>query len=323
MKSKKDTAAVTERRHRYICRKCGNRTSGFTGTVRVSSKLCRKCFGKRKDRRHRELNDLTGAEWAKLSLSVQQYPDVRSKKQRLHGACFPISLVKQFVSKYTKKGDNVFDPFAGVGTTHDACIELARNCIGIDINARFTKLARSSFPKRTKRKYKIYTRDATHMAKIIARESIDFIITSPPYASLLKNVKDAFAYKWKEHSKIASKNNPKPYTNLQADLGNMDVNVFFKSLAKIMLELSRVLKRDKYMVWVVKDYRDTKAGKPYINFHGDIIKCAEDSGFTLWDIVIYDQTKFRPLVCLGYPSKKYYHNIGHSYIIIFRKGSLR
>jgi hypothetical protein len=115
--------------------------------------------------------------------------------------------------------------------------------------------------------------------------------------------------------------NPRPYTKNKNDLGNMTYEDFLFKLERIMSNLYNVLKRRKYMAWVVKDYRDMKNGMPYISFHSDVINCATKTNFLLWDIIIYDQTKFRPLVCLGYPSSRYYHNIGHSYILIFRKGS--
>lgn len=304
------------------CSKCSVTTDMFAGTRRYKAQLCRKCFGKKKDLRPKELNDLSGAEWAKFSLSIQEYPDIRSQKQREHGACFPVSLAKQYIQKYTKNGDTIFDPFAGVGTTHDACIELKRNCIGIDINSSFCQVARKSFPKNGRLNYKIYTEDAINLDKHIDPKSIDFVLTSPPYGGLLKNVKNAFAYKWKDHSRIPSINNPKPYSNKKGDLGNLNYDEFFDRLDSIMQKLYEVLKEEKYMAWVVKDYRDMKNGIPYVNFHGDVINSACRNGFSLWDIVIYDQAKFRPLVCLGYPSKRYYHNIGHSYIVIFRKGVL-
>lgn len=309
-----------ERKIFFKCGKCGNKTHAFTDTQRFEQKICKKCFGKKKDLRPKELNDLTGAEWAKYSLSVQQYPDVRSQKQRDHGACYSISLATQYIEKYTKTGDMVFDPFAGVGTTHDACIKLKRHCLGVDISEDFCQTAQTDFPAKSEYNYSIFTDDAANLDQYIGAGSIDFVMTSPPYASLLKNIKNAFAYKWKEHSDIQCISNPRPYSDDKADLGNMDYKDFFEHLNLVMAKLYIALKQEKYMVWVVKDYRDVKNGVPYVNFHGDIIELARNNRFELWDIVIYDQTKFRPLVCLGYPSKKYYHNIGHSYILVFRKG---
>ena len=69
---------------------------------------------------------------------------------------------------------------------------------------------------------------------------------------------------------------------------------------------------------MVKDFRALKEGIPYVNVHSDVIAQAQQAGFELWDIRIYNQTRFRPLVCLGFPSKNFYLNIGHSYLLVFR-----
>ena len=102
-------------------------------------------------------------------------------------------------------------------------------------------------------------------------------------------------------------------------MGNLSYKEFFEVIDKVFEDIYYVLKDDCYAVWVVKDYRDFNHGKPYVNFHSDIIRSAEKAGFILWDIRIYDQTDFRPLVVLGYPSRNFYLNIGHSYILIFKK----
>jgi hypothetical protein len=91
------------------------------------------------------------------------------------------------------------------------------------------------------------------------------------------------------------------------------------AIFRIQVQCFEALRPASYAAWVVKDYRDLKAGVPYVNFHGDIIRVSEEAGFQLWDIRVYDQTKFRPLVVLGYPSRNYYMNIGHSYIVILKK----
>ncbi len=105
------------RRVRFDCARCGAGSDAFTGTDRAGARTCRDCFGKGVDRRRRELNDLTGRQWAQASRSVEAYPDIRSEKQRQHGAAFPLSLARQQISVYTKRGDLVLDPFVGVGTT--------------------------------------------------------------------------------------------------------------------------------------------------------------------------------------------------------------
>ena len=74
-----------------------------------------------------------------------------------------------------------------------------------------------------------------------------------------------------------------------------------------------------YAVWVVKDFRALGEGVPYVNLHGHLMERAERAGLTPWDVRIYDQTRYRPLVCLGYPSRRFYLNIGHSYLVVLRK----
>jgi hypothetical protein len=51
-----------------------------------------------------------------------------------HSAGFPVELAKLFIAAYTDKGQTVFDPFAGSGTTEDACFQLGRRCVSVDIN---------------------------------------------------------------------------------------------------------------------------------------------------------------------------------------------
>lgn len=63
------------------------------------------------------LNDLSGSEWAQLSQSINVYNGPIAQKRKTHGASYPIALAKHMIRIYTAKGNNVLDPFAGVGTT--------------------------------------------------------------------------------------------------------------------------------------------------------------------------------------------------------------
>ncbi|HKP45553.1 MAG TPA: DNA methyltransferase [Pyrinomonadaceae bacterium] len=309
------------RRLRFDCGDCNQQTDAPPQTARAQRRLCRGCFGKRKDRRPRELNDLTGAQWARSSKSVQEYPDTRPEKQRNHGACFPKSLALQQIEIYTKANETVLDPFLGVGTTLDAALELKRNGIGVELNRHFADIAKKDLKpaRRNGLSHRVIVADARNLSRHIPKESVDFVLTSPPYATLLKSVKGNFAYKWREHSTINPISNPRPYSSRSEDLGNMNYDEFLLALQSVMKETLTVMRAGAYAVWVVKDYRDLKNKVPYVNFHGDLISIGTGVGLTLWDIRIYDQTKFRPLVCLGFPSKNFYLNIGHSYLLTFRK----
>jgi DNA modification methylase len=312
--------ASASKRERFECRQCGRQTNAPVKTKRLEAQLCSPCFGKREDRRPRELNNLSGSEWARASRSVEEYPDVRSGKQRAHGASFPQSLAEQQIAIYTKPGDTVLDPFVGVGTTLDACAELGREGIGVDLNEDFLDLAEADLKDHpSAQDQRLILGDARELGQWIKEESVDFLLTSPPYGSLLKNVKGAFAYKWQEHSTLNAINNPRPYSERPEDLGNMDYGPFLEAIGRTLQESIGVLKPRAYAVWVVKDFRAPKEGVPYVNLHSDVVAQAQQAGFDLWDIRIYNQTRYRPLVCLGYPSRNFYLNIGHSYLLVFRK----
>ena len=87
-----------------------------------------------------ELNDLDGSEWTKHGKSVQVFNSPITEKRKKHGAAFPIVLAKHFIKIYSKPGDTIFDPFAGVGTTLDAANILKRHSLGIELNKEFIKL---------------------------------------------------------------------------------------------------------------------------------------------------------------------------------------
>ena len=310
-----------QRRVFYCCAVCGAETDAPPETKRADARKCRKCFGKKRDIRPRELNELSGAEWARYSKSVEVYPDTRSAKQRSHGACFPKNLARQQIEIFTKRGDLVLDPFVGVGTALDAARELGRHGIGIELNPAFAKIARGDLRGNgtDSLKFTVIKDDARNMLKYLDRQSVDFILTSPPYSALLKSVKGNFAYKWREHSALNPVSNPKPYSSHPRDLGNMPHDEFIEALDCVMQNCFAVLKSECYAVWVVKDFRDLRHGIPYVDFHSSVVELAQRAGFSLWDIRIFDQTKFRPLVCLGFPSRNFYLNIGHSFILTFKK----
>lgn len=314
------TRASRAKRERFVCLRCEHSTDALPSTKRFADGLCRECYGKGEDRRPRALNELSGREWAQSSRSVEQYPDTRTEKQRNHGAAFPRSLALQQISIYTKAGETVLDPFVGVGTTLDACAELGRRGIGIELNKEFARLAETELAEHANGPMQqVIVGDACRLTEYVKPDSVDFLLTSPPYGSLLKNVKGAFAYKWREHSTIDAIANPMPYSDRPEDLGNLEYPQFLDALSACLRETLTALRHNTYSVWVLKDFRALKEGIPYVNLHGHFIDRAEDAGFVLWDVRIYDQTKYRPLVCLGYPSRNFYLNLGHSYVVVLKK----
>ncbi len=58
-----------------------------------------------------------------------------------HGAEFPLALAGRCIALTSKKGDLVFDPFIGSGTTAVASAELGRRCLGYDISETYIDVA--------------------------------------------------------------------------------------------------------------------------------------------------------------------------------------
>ena len=66
----------------------------------------------------------------------------RSSVERTpHPAQFPLELVTRIILASSNKGDVVFDPFAGSGSTLEAAIRTGRKAVGIEIDDRYVSVA--------------------------------------------------------------------------------------------------------------------------------------------------------------------------------------
>src|SRR5438309_8436244 len=87
-------------------------------------------------------NDLTPTEWALASKSVIDEKEIlnpvwddlsspRNKYQLEHGAVYPVKLAERLIKIYSARGDTIFDPFLGIGSTLIAAQAQNRSGIGI------------------------------------------------------------------------------------------------------------------------------------------------------------------------------------------------
>ncbi len=70
-----------------------------------------------------------------------EYPLVQGKVRTKHPTQKPLGLIQKFIEVSSNKGDIVFDPFIGSGTTAVAAKMLGRNFIGIEKNPEYVKIA--------------------------------------------------------------------------------------------------------------------------------------------------------------------------------------
>ena len=285
------------------------------------------------EQRKKTFNGLSATEWASLSSSVwNDVSSTRAKKHLNHGATYPEKLCDRLIAMYSHEGDTILDPFLGTGTTVVAAIKNKRNGIGIELTDRFFEVAKNSVSELADNEQitlfststqlgeaKLIQGDCSEKLQEIPDETVQLTITSPPYADLIHKV---VADREKYHKKSAFVEENNATTNLysddERDLGNMSMDVYIEKVKVIMQELYRTTKKGGYNAWVVKDFRDTKNGIPYVDLHSKIAAAGEYAGFQYHDLIIWDQNQHRKLVLLGYPSV-FYVNQNHSYIVIMRK----
>jgi DNA modification methylase len=278
---------------------------------------------KEKEQRERTFNGLTAKEWTLLSRNVWNDVSSQRKKKHLdHGATFPEKLINRLIKIYSKEGDLILDPFLGTGTTLEACKNTNRKGIGIELNNRFIKHAKevvSQLNLNGSQELKLIQDDCRNLLDHVKNESIQLMVTSPPYANFIqRSIED----RKKTHKTSLIKHNNKStvnqYSEKEEDFGNLNYDEFLVELKKLMEKLFAVTNKGGYNIWIIKDYRDTKNKIPYVPFHSDLAKMGEKVGFKYHDLIVWDQNEQRSLVLLGYPSI-FYSNQNCSFLVVLRK----
>jgi len=86
---------------------------------------------------------LSGNPFGKNPSDVWDIPNVKSNhiEKTIHPCQFPVELIERLVLSMTKKGDLVYDPFLGVGTTAVASFRHGRRVAGAEIEKKYLKVA--------------------------------------------------------------------------------------------------------------------------------------------------------------------------------------
>jgi DNA modification methylase len=256
------------------------------------------------------LNELDGKTWERYSISIWDIAKTKDEIRLHHPAMFPMELCRRLIEIYTKKGDVILDPFMGSGSAIIVARDMERKGIGFDINPEFVNIAKKRLYQQklvqlTVQEPDIYCDDAINLLKYVKPESVDLVITSPPY--------------WNIHTRkrTADYKQPRPYSTLERDLGNIsDYNTFMKELRAIFEKVHSALKYGKRCITIVMDIRQ---GSRFFPFHLSVCKMMNEIGFVLEDIIIWDRRKeYSNLRPLGFPYVFIVNKV-HEYILIFRK----
>jgi len=265
------------------------------------------------------LNDLNATEWIPETVSVwvqrglgANHPDAQIERQ--HPAPFSFTDVSRLIRFFTKRGGAVLDPFVGIGSTSKACALEGRKSIGIELNPRYTDLAKQRLQTEVRNLFasvdeqQILQGDAREVLATLEQDSVDFVVTSPPYWNILHKEDH------KANQERKSQNLDTRYSNNDRDLGNVhDYDSFLQEVAAILGQCGRCLRPRKYMAVVVSDFREKSR---YITFHSDLANVLLRFRLELRGIKILYQ-RHKRVFPYGYPFA-YVPNIHHQYILIIQ-----
>ena len=174
---------------------------------------------------------------------------------------FTQALPEMFIKEYTQKGDVVFDPFAGFGTTLFAASKLGRVGVGVEYDEE-----RVSYIKKTLKSPSKIINDSSLQLSKLDLPKIDLVFTSPPYM------------------RYFDKENPLSNYN---KLGSY--KDYLSGINKICSQLKKIVKKNGYVVFEVsntfdKDYPMTplawdvgKVISKYFYFERDFIFCFKNA----------------------------------------------
>jgi DNA modification methylase len=254
----------------------------------------------------RRANSLDGKTWTRHSISV--WSDIRKSKEELklkHPALFPAQLAERIIECFLPpNGTVVLDPFCGLGSTVVAARSLGKVGIGLDINPDYVAAARGRLGPDAG-DCQVIEADALDVLEHADEESVDLVVTSPPYWDVLTR------------RRSADRKAVRHYGERGDDLGRIaDYDEFLMALRRVFAQVLLALKPGAYCVVIVMDVRKRDRFYP---LHSDLAAAMQAAGYLWDDIIIWDRRQeynnFRPL---GHPAV-FRINKAHEYVLIFQK----
>ena len=289
-----------------------------------------------------DLNELSGEEWLYFTKSVwtTAYPsELGHARRKVHGANKPPRLMARLIEFFTRSGELVLDPFAGVGGTllGAAIARGPRRALGIELDERWaTVFDETVAALRAERDgagpaivdlgpndpggvrgfdpsgLELRRGDARAILPTLVAESVDFVATDPPYNVQLRMtmaggpLAETHANRRTDYGMIS---------DLPGDLANLPgYPAFLDAMGEVLGEVHRVLRPGRYAVLIVRDAY--QAGR-YLFTASDLAARADAAGLVpKGDIAWYQAgTRLRPY---GYP-RSFVPNIAHQHIVVLRK----
>ena len=245
----------------------------------------------------------------------------------------------RLIEFFTKTGELVLDPFAGVGGTllGAAIARGPRRAIGIELDPRWAAVyeetvaallaerdgagprladlgptTRAASAASTRPGWSCAWATRATLLPAMPADSVDFVATDPPYNVQLQMtmaggaLAEAHANRRTDYAMVS---------DLDADLANLpDYAAFLDAMGEVLGEVHRVLRPGRYAALIVRDaYQDGR----YLFTAADLAARASGVGLVpKGDIAWYQAgTRLRPY---GYP-RSFVPNIAHQHILVLRK----
>jgi DNA modification methylase len=206
-------------------------------------------------------------------------------------------IPRNIILRYSKEGETILDPMVGSGTTIIETKLLKRKGIGIDINPKTVELAKKNifFDAEGSLEQKVELGDARKMADV-QNNSIDLIVTHPPYLDIIKYGNGQYA----------------------GDLSDIsNVSKYCEEIDKIALEFIRVLKPGRFCAILIGD---TRKGGHFVPLSTFVMLRFLKSGFVLKEDIIKIQHNCYSTPYWRNKVEKYnFYLIMHEHLYIFRK----
>lgn len=289
-----------------------------------------------------DLNELPGEEWLYFTKSIltTAYPsELGHAARKAHGANKPPRLMARLIEFFSRSGELVLDPFAGVGGTllGAAIARGPRRALGIELDPRwvavYDRVVASLAAERDgagpciadlgaadpggprgfdATGLELRQGDARVVLPTLPDASVDLIAMDPPYNIQLPltmaggRLAEAHANRRTDYAMVSDHPD---------DLANAaDYPAFLDAMEGVFRELWRVLRPGRYAVVIVRDAY--QAGR-YQFVGADLASRAERAGFVPKGDLIWHQagTRLRPY---GYP-RVFVPNIAHQHILVLRR----
>jgi DNA modification methylase len=210
---------------------------------------------------------------------------------------FAPQIPRNVILNYSEEGELVLDPMVGSGTTLIEARLLNRNAIGIDVNQTAVDITaeRISFDVPNPSQQTVKLGNAQKLIDI-QDNSIDLIVTHPPYLNLVR---------------YSNGKNPDDFSSISG------IPKFLKAISVAFMEMYRVLKPGRFCAILIGD---TRKGQHYVPLSRFVLRRCLQTGFVLKEEIIKTQhnTASKPRWTAGARNYKFYL-IMHEHLFIFRK----